>query len=337
MKEQDFEKAHAASWLQLQQALDAKDSDSERIPLAPLYRAACHQLALARQRGYSPQLIDRLNDLVIAGHHNLYQRSARFQYQFLRFIAIDFPQSLRANKNFVFWAIALFLLPGLSMMLACYVNEDMIYSVMGPADVRGMESMYDPSNGHIGRERQSDSDLMMFGFYIYNNIGIAFRTFASGILFGLGSIFFLVFNGIHIGAASGHLTQLGYTDTFYPFVVGHGAFELTAIAFSGAAGLKLGFALLIPGPYSRLNALRLAGREAVVIVYGAALMLLIAAFLEAFWSSSSYLPNAVKYTVGAGFWLLVIYYCAFSGRESSGRDNSGREHSVREQASVERT
>lgn len=314
MKQQDFERAHSDSWQALQQSLEAKAGDDCRSKLPQLYRGACHQLALARHRGYSPQLIDRLNQLVIAGHHHLYRRSARFQYQFLRFIVRDFPQALRDNSAYVLWSIGLFLLPGLAMWLACYVNEDMIYSVMGAADVRAMESMYDASDGHIGRERESDSDLMMFGFYIYNNIGIAFRTFASGILFGLGSIFFLVFNGLHIGSAAGHLTQVGYSGSFYPFVIGHGAFELTAIAFSGAAGLKIGFALLAPGALRRVDALRQSGREAVIIVYGAALMLLIAAFLEAFWSSSSNLPNAIKYSVGGFFWLGVIYYCLFSGR-----------------------
>ena len=43
----------------------------------------------------------------------------------------------------------------------------------------------------------------MFGFYIRNNIGIAFRTFASGIFAGLGSVFFLALNGVFIGVAAG--------------------------------------------------------------------------------------------------------------------------------------
>lgn len=48
------------------------------------------------------------------------------------------------------------------------------------------------------------------------------------------------------GAIAGHLTDIGYGQTFWPFVIGHGAFELTAIALAGAAGLKLGWALLAP-------------------------------------------------------------------------------------------
>ena len=70
-----------------------------------------------------------------------------------------------------------------------------------PAQVAEMESMYDPANRSLGRERQSDTDLAMFGYYIANNIGIGFRTFAGGLLFGLGSMFFLGFNAMAVAGA----------------------------------------------------------------------------------------------------------------------------------------
>jgi uncharacterized membrane protein SpoIIM required for sporulation len=50
------------------------------------------------------------------------------------------------------------------------------------------------------------------------------------LLLGLGSAFFLIFNGLMIGAVAGHLTRIGFGQTFWSFVIGHGAFELTAIA-----------------------------------------------------------------------------------------------------------
>jgi len=71
----------------------------------------------------------------------------------------------------------------------------------------------------------------------------------------------LFFNGMFMGSIAGHLTRLDYVDTFYPFVAGHGSFELTAIVFSGAAGLRLGYAILNPGQSSRLDSLRQAGRD----------------------------------------------------------------------------
>jgi len=96
----------------------------------------------------------------------------------------------------------------------------------------------------------------MFAYYINNNVGIGFRMYAGGILFGIGSVFFGVYNGIVIGAVAGHLTGIGYGETFWSFVPGHSAPELLGIVISGAAGLMLGRALVKPGQRSRLIALK---------------------------------------------------------------------------------
>jgi len=155
---------------------------------------------------------------------------------------------------------------------------------------------------------------VMFGYYIMHNIGIAFQTFASGLLFGLGSVFFLIFNGLMIGAVAGHLTYVGYGQTFWSFVIGHGAFELSAIALAGAAGLKLGWALVAPGRLPRAESLRLAARKSVLLICGVMLFLLIAAFIEAYWSSMTRPSYQTKYLVGAALWLLVVIYFVFAGR-----------------------
>jgi uncharacterized membrane protein SpoIIM required for sporulation len=316
MKQQTFEAQSREHWDRLDRVLS--DSKAESIDILPqLYRQVCHDLALAKQRRYTPGLIDFLNRLVMRGHHRLYQKAGRYQYHWINFIVAGFPQAVRRNAIFVYLSLCLFVLPGIVVGVLCFLDEEIVYSAMSYPQVQAMESLYDPEGDKIGRERQSDTDLMMFGFYIKNNIGIGFRTFAGGVFFCLGSIFFLVYNGIVIGAVAGHLTQLGFAHTFYPFVIGHGSFELTAIVFSGAAGLKLGYSLINPGQHPRVQALKIAAKEAVRIMAGAALMLVVAAFLEAFWSSSTTYPEAVKYGVGAVLWLAVLLYFLFSGRRPS--------------------
>ena len=49
----------------------------------------------------------------------------------------------------------------------------------------------------------------MAGFYVYNNVGIALRCFALGIFGGLGSAFYLVQNGLSIGAILGYVASQG--------------------------------------------------------------------------------------------------------------------------------
>ena len=160
----------------------------------------------------------------------------------------------------------------------------------------------------------------MFGYYVMHNIGIAFQTFAAGLLFGLGSVFFLIFNGLVIGAVSGHLTEIGYGQTFWSFVIGHGAFELSAITLAGAAGLQLGWSLVAPGRLARSEALRLAARKSVRMLCGVMVFLLIAAFIEAYWSSTTRIEPWIKYAVGAALWLLVAAYLTLAGRSRHAPD-----------------
>ena len=196
-----------------------------------------------------------------------------------------------------------------------YLFPELVYSLLGVEEISQIRRMYDPAAGNLGRsiERAASEDWVMFGYYIMHNIGIAFQTFASGLLFGLGSAFFLFFNGLTIGTVAGHLTQIGSGGTFWSFVIGHGAFELTAITLAGAAGLQLGWSLIAPGRLTRGEALRLAAGKSVLMIGGVILFLLIAAFIEAYWSSSA-VTTATKYTVGTLLWLLVLGYLLFAGR-----------------------
>lgn len=80
----------------------------------------------------------------------------------------------------------------------------------------------------------------------------------------------------------------------------------------------LGNALIHPGQRTRFQSLQVRGLEAVQIAGGAAVMLVIAAFIEAFWSPSD-IPNLVKYIVGSGLWLIVVLYLGLAGLQSDTR------------------
>ncbi|MEZ4282197.1 MAG: stage II sporulation protein M [Myxococcota bacterium] len=315
MKQLEFEARHAGSWAALEATVasfDARAAGGERLP--EQYRALCHQLAVARQRGYSPDLLERLNALVLRLHRHVYRHRSRRESILLRFALLDFPRGVREQTRFVAAAAALFLLPAIGFGLGCHWNDDLIYGLMDADRVREMERMYDGASRAIGLRRESDTDAFMFAFYIRHNIGIAFQTFATGILVAVGPALALVYNGAVLGAVAGHLTAIGSGDTFWPFVIGHGAFELTAIVLCGAAGLRLGFAWLLPGTRSRRAALRRAGGSCLVIVYGATAMLVVAAFLEAFWSSKESLGSMPRIVAGAAAWVVVLGYFVLGGR-----------------------
>ncbi len=319
MKQSLFENRHKAEWAQFSLMLDRleRNKDASRVAsFAKDYRRLCQHLALAQERGYSSFLVDSLQQQVLRGHQQLYRHRSHLGANIIAFILTDFPRLVREQWRFVLVASLMFFGSLIGFALLVYLFPDLVYNLIPFEQVSEMQGMYDPVAGHLGRseERAASEDWVMFGFYIMHNIGIAFQTFASGLLFGLGSAFFLFFNGLMIGAVAGHLTQIGYGQTFWSFVIGHGAFELSAIALAGAAGLKLGWALIAPGRLPRAEALRLAARKSVLLICGVMLFLLIAAFIEAYWSSMTGPAPRTKYLVGAALWALVAMYLLFAGR-----------------------
>ena len=320
MKQSLFEKRHEEDWHRFATRLDALERSRRNSTSAKGfsrdYRQVCQHLALAIDRGYASYRVEHLQQLALRGHQQLYRHRGQFTAQMLGFVLADFPRLVRAEWQWVALAGLLFFGSLALMALLVYGYPDLVYSVISPADVAGMHAMYDPAARRIGQaaERTSSADWLMFGYYVMHNVGIAFQTFASGLFFGVGSLFFLFFNGLMIGAVAGHLTDAGMGTTFWPFVVGHSAFELTGIMLAGAAGLKLGWALVAPGRLRRGEALRRAAQVSVRLIGGVMMFLLIAAFIEAYWSSMSWPSAAAKYAVGACLWLLVAVYLTLAGR-----------------------
>lgn len=325
MKQRQFENRHAAEWQafaarldRLEQRTAPKKTDrSAPLPIVELpaaYRRLCRHLAIARGRRYSGSLLARLNQLALRAYQQIHRAPQRRWQAAIHFLTADFPRRVRADARLFWLCAALFYLPLLGMALAVYQAPELIYSLLSPESVADLETMYAP--GKTAADRDATHDLAMFGYYIYNNIGLGFRTFAGGVLLGVGSAFMLLLNGLFIGAVSGYLTARGWVETFYTFVAGHGAFELTGIVLAGVAGLKLGWAVVAPGRLSRIESLRHAAAGGVRLILGVAALLVLAAFVEAFWSSNRAIPAAVKYAVGAAGWLLVLLYLTRAGRRA---------------------
>jgi uncharacterized membrane protein SpoIIM required for sporulation len=127
-------------------------------------------------------------------------------------------------------------------------------------------------------------------------------------------LFFLVFNGMQIGASTAYVHYACNPETFYCFVAGHSAPELMGIVISGMAGMRLGLSLVKPGAYDRRTALVLGGRKALLLITGAAFMTAFAAIIEGFWSANPFEPW-IKYTFGACMWVLVLGYLGLAGRD----------------------
>lgn len=331
MRQQEFENLYLAKWQAFKkqcELLENRQVLEKNIDFSANYREVCHNLALAQQRGFSPGLVMSLEKLAARGHQQLYKNRKSIFGRIVHFITRGFPKLVRKNAGLFWLTTAVCYIPALIVFLIIWADPDMAYSFLGSGTASRLEQMYDPSNDYITENRDIDSDFEMFGFYLWNNISVDLRTFAGGMLAGIGSLIILLLNAIMLGAASGHMLNVGYQDTFFTFIIAHGAPELTGMVISAMAGFKIGWGLIAPGNYSRKEALLLRTKEGVRLLFGAIFLTALAAPIEAFWSSIGTLSPSVKYTVGIISWILVASYLYFAGRkgESSLMSTKGVQH-----------
>jgi uncharacterized membrane protein SpoIIM required for sporulation len=313
----DFEHKNAQRWQEYERLVESleKGKPNEHADQLPRrFRELCVDLSLAECRMYGGRLTERLNGLVIRGYEMIYRTRRSSWRNVITFVTTDFPRAVRKDSALFWLCNVVFWLPFFVMMLSAGHDISWVHAALGSETMASMDQMYGGKEEQLSHLRSEyGSNFMMFCFYIYNNVAIDFRIFAGGMVAGLGTLFFLLFNGIQIGAAAGYVNHACNPESFWSFVAGHSSFELLGMVVAGMAGMRLGLAILKPGRLPRVRALSEAGKQAMPLVYGAALMTALAAVVEGFWSAEP-IPSGIKYAVGILFWLLHIAYFLFAGR-----------------------
>ncbi|TVQ86466.1 MAG: stage II sporulation protein M [Deltaproteobacteria bacterium] len=303
-----FVQARRERWQALEALLSTVrlSEPSDWSEFARLYRSVCADLARAQALDLPEDVLRYLDRLASRAHNRLYRPPRGLGAAFLRTLFLEVPRAVRAEWRFVLLAHVLLYLPFLFGLIAAWWEPDFATKVLPESVLAEMEEGY--AQSVIRTEGQN---TMMAGFYVWNNVGIAFRCFVTGAFAGLGSIFYLVYNGLMLGTISGFLFAQGMGGNLTAFTASHTPWELTGIALAGAAGLKLGYALFVPEGRTRRASLARAAGALYRLVLGATLLLLIAALIEGYWSAST-VSASIKYVFsGVGFvvvggWLLWI-------------------------------
>ncbi len=315
MKVAELIESRRGNWRQLDQMCDRMERLGKRrmtalemARFAALYRACCADLALSESYQLPEATVRYLHQLVGRAHNQLY-RSRMFQVQaWFRELLVHVPRRL-FHDGFFRLAMALFWGGfALSWFLASPYSP-----ITGYAKTVAGEEMLVVLDDMYSRPVNERADVgMMTGFYIQHNTGIGLRCFALGLLFGVGGLLETVFNAVFLGAIFGHMAYGPHADNFLTFVTAHGPFELTGIAMSAGAGMKLGFSIVDTRGLTRSASLRRAGREAMPIMGAAMVLFALAACIEGFISPSP-LPYAVKAAIAIGSTILLFIYIVVLG------------------------
>jgi len=322
-----FIKERRPRWTRLEGLLERAESSTEREfepreiqELVLLYRTACSDLNHARALTADPMLLDRLNQLTGRGYRYVYRDTRRLtlREQIAKLFLEEIPAAFRRQSGPVGLAAAAMLLGGLFGFAAVVSNPHLARDI-----VPGMFQTESPKERVLqiekGTERvDSAAVAARFSAQLFtHNIQVSFLAFSLGALTVVGGYGLLFYNGVTLGAVAAQYWMDEVTTFFIAWVGPHGSLELPSIVFAGAAGIRMGRALLLPGDLSVASSLRAAMPDIRRMMLGTATLLVVAGLVEGSFSqfSSKTFPYALKISVaGLLFVFMSAYLFVYRGR-----------------------
>lgn len=268
---------------------------------ALLYRQVASDLSTLRQDASAHAYTEYVNILLARAHHIVYSGRPTSLMGILRFLRDEYPVVFRKQLGYVLLSLGITLGGALLGSVITLARPEFMRHMLGPDMVATIERHEMWTHSLVTVAPRMSSSLMT------HNLTVSFGAFASGILFGLGSVYFMFINGLLLGVIGVACQQHDMSLDLWSFVAPHGSLELPSIILAGAAGLRLGRGVAFPGLYHRRDSIALAGADAARLVAGIIPLLVIAGTLEGFFSPSG-APVWLKFAVGGTLFSLLILW-----------------------------
>jgi uncharacterized membrane protein SpoIIM required for sporulation len=276
-------------------------SRAELQELALLYRQVAADLSVLRQDSTSRTYAAHVNHLLARAHHIIYSDRKTNLLTLFRFLRDEYPVVFQRHIAYVTAALLISLACGLLGVVLTSTRPEFMRHYVGPAMIATMERHEMWTQSIVSVAPMETSHIMT------NNLSVSFAMFAGGISFGLLTLYSLYVNGMMLGVIGAACHHYGMSLALWSFVAAHGSLELPSIVIAGAAGLRLGHAMLFPGGYRWKDSVAKGGIEATRLVSGIIPLLVVAGCLEGFFSPSQ-APVWLKFTVGGLLFTLLLLW-----------------------------
>ena len=292
-------------------------TSDELLQLPILYRATLSSLSIARATSLDKALLGHLEALSIRGYFLIYGVRETRASRLRRFFRYDWPAAVRAVWKETLIIALVITLGALTSYALVASNPEWYYNFV-PEEMSGGRDPHATvdylrstlGHGQAAAADEQKSGLHVFATYLFtHNSQVSILSFALGFAFGVPTMMLEYYQGIGLGAMLALFSGKGLGVDFGGWLFIHGTTELFAAALSGAAGLRIGAAVVFPGARGRLEAAAAAGRTAGKVMVGVILMLLVAGLLEGF-GRQLVTDTMLRYAIGAVmllFWLAYYY------------------------------
>ena len=305
MKEALFVKQNAEKWKNYETL--KTDSPDE---LAQRFVDITNDLAYAKTFYPKSKTTSYLNGLASVLHQAIYKNKKEEKGRFFRYWKYELPMLFYTYRKQILYSFIFFVLAISIGVLSAKYDDRFVRLILGDRYVNMTNENI--AKGDPFGVYKNESEFAMFFKIAANNTWVSFVMFVSGVLFSIGPVFYLLRNGIMIGAFEYYFFSKGLGAQSILVIWIHGTLEILSIVVVGGAGLVLGHGLLFPKTYTRLEAFKRSGKDATKIAVGIIPIILLAAFVEGYvtrhtgmpiWLSISILASSLAFMV----WYVVIY------------------------------
>lgn len=276
MKETQFIRQNKDKWTEFENIIDDSAKDPDK--LHDVFIQITDDLSYARTFYPTRSVRAYLNGVAQVIFTDLYKQKKSPLSKIRYFFTDDLPQVVYQSRWSFFWALVFFVLSFAIGYFSSVKDPDFVRTILGDSYVN-MTAENIKSGDPMKVYKESGRFDMTFGIMV-NNMWVTLMYFILGIFAGIGSVAFMMYNGIMLGAFLQYFAQNNLLQEANLTVWMHGTFEISAIVIGTAAGITMGRGLLFPGTYSRLQAFQMSARRAIKIMVGVMVMLFFAALIE---------------------------------------------------------
>jgi uncharacterized membrane protein SpoIIM required for sporulation len=301
-------------------------SGTEADELVSLYQRVGTHLSALRASGADPVTIGRLSGLIADARGAVTGAQAPVWRDISRYFLVSFPAALYASRRWWLTIGLLFYLVAAWMAWRIIAHPEILESLATPSQLQELVDK-DFANYY------SENPAQDFALRVWlNNSMISAAVLALGVLL-IPTFFILWSNAENLGVSAGLMIGHDRADVFFGLITPHGLLELTAVFVASAAGLRLGWSWIVPGPRTRMHALAQTGRATVGMAIGLTVILLISGLIEAMITPSP-LPTAVRVGIGVLAEVGFIVYVWTLGRRAVRAGEYGDVEAVDREASA---
>ena len=311
MREAVFVRRRAPTWRAMEALLDA-DAPADPDALADAYVRLGDDLAYAKTFFPGSAAAAYLNDLSAQAHARIYRNRREERGRLVRFWTHEVPLAVYEARGALLASLLLFLGAVGVGILSSMGDGSFARLILGDAYVNMSQANVEAGDPFAVYKDARELDMVLG--IAFNNVRVSFVAFA-GVLPGapvpgasVGTGWILISNGIMVGTFAHLFGAEGLTLEWLRVVMIHGTLELAAIVIAGGAGLTMWNALLLPGTYPRMTALRRGARRGVTLIVGLVPVFLIAALLEGVVTRRTEMPLAASLFVILGSLAALVGY-----------------------------